>query len=66
MVQSQSGLVALCRDAGCLENICDELEDLRVQMDEDEMKLANLISDFDMLHAHSDAVARTRQVYVTP
>ena len=41
----------------------EELDGLRVQMDTDEERLAKTMSDFDMLCAHRDAVARACQVW---
>jgi hypothetical protein len=41
----------------------EELDGLRVQMDADEERLAKTLSDFDMLCAHRDAVARACQVW---
>ena len=40
----------------------EELELARVQMDRDEERLAKIMSDFDMLCTHRDALARACQV----
>ena len=55
-----SGEVGMARVG---EDGFEELDGLRVQMDADEERLAKTMSDFDMLCAHRDAVARACQVW---